>query len=134
MSGFVCSCRLVTCRLTLQYASYCRSLGLKLPRWAWRFCKGHVGLSLAEPSHSNLTSYPFCVRFEMAETKPPPSYDDAATQHGVLPSRSAVAGKPLLKGPLLLDIPVLNILRGKRVILASASPRRKQILSMVYIF
>ena len=65
----------------------------------------------------------------MADTKPPPSYEDAAIQHGALPVRPA--GKPMPRGPLPLDIPVLNLLRGKRVILASASPRRKHILSTV---
>lgn len=58
----------------------------------------------------------------------PPSYDAAAIQHGSLPIRPA--GKaPLRIFPL--DIPVLNQLKGKRVILASASPRRKQLLAQV---
>ncbi|PVH86651.1 acetylserotonin methytransferase-like protein-like protein [Cadophora sp. DSE1049] len=66
----------------------------------------------------------------------PPTYDAAAAQHGAsLPSRpAATAGKPPLpRGPFPLDIPVLNQLRtpGKRLILASASPRRKQILSTI---
>ncbi|KAG0651722.1 Maf [Hyphodiscus hymeniophilus] len=67
----------------------------------------------------------------MSETKSPPSYEDAAIQHGALPVRAAGAGKAVPKGPFPIDIPVLNLLRGKRVILASASPRRKQILSML---
>ncbi|KAG9230165.1 acetylserotonin methytransferase-like protein-like protein [Amylocarpus encephaloides] len=61
----------------------------------------------------------------------PPSYDAAAAQHGALLARNGGAqGKgPLPRGPFPLDMPVLNQLRGKRVILASASPRRKQILA-----
>jgi predicted house-cleaning NTP pyrophosphatase (Maf/HAM1 superfamily) len=59
---------------------------------------------------------------------PPPSYEDAAAQHGALPARPP-PGK--LRAPLPLDIPVLNQLRGKRIILASASPRRKQLLAQV---
>ncbi|KAH8597411.1 acetylserotonin methytransferase-like protein-like protein [Bisporella sp. PMI_857] len=64
----------------------------------------------------------------------PPSYDDAAIQHGQLPvrpshQRQPSSGKALPRGPFPLDLPVLNQLKGKRVILASASPRRRQILS-----
>lgn len=64
----------------------------------------------------------------------PPSYDAAAVQHSALPARHdppTPGSKPLPRGPFPLDIPVLNQLRGKRMILASASPRRKQILSSV---
>lgn len=68
----------------------------------------------------------------------PPSYDAATTQHGALPARNGPptpgSKPPLPRGPFPLDIPVLNQLRGKRVILASASPRRKQILSSVRFF
>ncbi|RDL42481.1 Acetylserotonin methytransferase-like protein-like protein [Venustampulla echinocandica] len=54
----------------------------------------------------------------------------AAIEHGALPARTGGATKqPLPRGPFPLDIPVLNQLRGKRIILASKSPRRKQILS-----
>jgi hypothetical protein len=63
----------------------------------------------------------------------PPSYDAAANQHGALPSRNGPSERrgTLLRGPFYLDIPVLNQLRGKRCILASQSPRRKQILAPV---
>jgi septum formation protein len=64
-------------------------------------------------------------------SQPPPSYEDAAAQHSALPSRPP-PGK--LRAPLPLDIPVLNQLRGKRIILASASPRRKQLLAQVQSF
>lgn len=70
------------------------------------------------------------MSFSDADSKQaPPSYDAVDTKHGALPSRAGPPGKPLPRGPFPLDIPVLNQLKGKRVILASASPRRKQLLS-----
>jgi MAF protein len=65
-----------------------------------------------------------------------PAYEDVAIQHAAphtrIPPVGATTGaKPVPRGPFPLDIPVLNLLRGKRIILASASPRRKQILSTV---
>jgi hypothetical protein len=65
-------------------------------------------------------------------SNPPPSYEDAAAQHSVGAVRP---GPPIpkLRAPLPLDIPILNLLRGKRVILASASPRRKQLLVQVHL-
>ncbi|KAF2668801.1 septum formation protein [Microthyrium microscopicum] len=53
---------------------------------------------------------------------PPPSYE-AAQQP------SAPVLRP--RAPVLLDLPALNSLRGKRVILASASPRRRQLLAQI---
>jgi hypothetical protein len=63
----------------------------------------------------------------------PPTYEDASIQHGAMPVRKGPppGNKPIPRGPFPLDIPVLNQLKGKRIILASASPRRKQILSTV---
>ncbi|KFZ12330.1 hypothetical protein V501_04282 [Pseudogymnoascus sp. VKM F-4519 (FW-2642)] len=70
----------------------------------------------------------------MADTKiplePPPNYEDAAAQHG---TPAAPMAKPLPRGPFPLDIPVLTQLRGKRVVLASASPRRKQLLGQACV-
>lgn len=66
---------------------------------------------------------------------PPPTYEAAAMEHGALPKRTEAlpsAAKPPPRVPFPLDLPVLRELRGKRVILASASPRRKQILSTVF--
>jgi len=64
-----------------------------------------------------------------------PSYDKAAIQHGEKPAGPTHQRQPsnrmLPRGPFHLELPVLNELKGKRVILASASPRRKQILSQV---
>jgi len=36
---------------------------------------------------------------------------------------------PRPRAPMPLDIPVLNAIKGKRVILASASPRRRQLFA-----
>ncbi len=56
--------------------------------------------------------------------EPPPSYD--ASQ----PS-PASNGPSRPRLPLPLELPALNMIRGKRVILASASPRRRQLLAQV---
>ncbi|KAG4028558.1 hypothetical protein MFRU_020g00020 [Monilinia fructicola] len=70
-------------------------------------------------------------------SSPPPTYEtSSAAQPSTLPSRpasksiSSIKG-PLPRGPFPLDIPLLQHLKGKRVILASASPRRKQILASI---
>ncbi|KAF2758801.1 Maf-domain-containing protein [Pseudovirgaria hyperparasitica] len=58
---------------------------------------------------------------------PPPSYESAA--HPALQAGAGGPGRP--RGPLPLDLPALKALRGKRVILASKSPRRKQLLAQI---
>ncbi|KAL9132027.1 MAG: hypothetical protein Q9217_000155 [Psora testacea] len=60
-----------------------------------------------------------------APAEPPPSYETTA-QHTPTKPSSLSGG-----GPLPLNIPLLNSLRDKRVILASASPRRKQLLAQI---
>lgn len=69
----------------------------------------------------------------MADTKtpmdPPPSYDSTTQPAPVAMGAPAPPRTPVPRAPLPLDLPALNILRGKRVILASSSPRRKQILA-----
>ncbi|OLN82889.1 Maf-like protein C3G6.03c [Colletotrichum chlorophyti] len=63
---------------------------------------------------------------------PPPDYK-AAAEHGALPARqppSAGPG-PGPRAPLPLNIPIINYLKSKRVILASASPRRRALLAQV---
>ncbi|KAK6338690.1 hypothetical protein TWF696_009502 [Orbilia brochopaga] len=58
---------------------------------------------------------------------PPPSYrDEPDTTSQALYAQSA-ASRPLRP----LDLPCLNALRGRRVILASASPRRKALLAQI---
>ncbi|KAK6072837.1 Maf-like protein C3G6.03c [Seiridium cupressi] len=58
---------------------------------------------------------------------PPPDYITAAREHGLKLRQSA----PPRKGPQPFDIPILQYLKSHRVILASASPRRKALLSQV---
>lgn len=60
---------------------------------------------------------------EKVPLEPPPKYTDTP------PAASPVAGR--LRGPLPLNLPALNLIRGKRIILASASPRRRQLLAQV---
>ena len=52
--------------------------------------------------------------------EPPPSYESTA---------QPIAAIPRL--PLPLRLPLIDSLRAKRVILASASPRRRQLLAQV---
>lgn len=59
------------------------------------------------------------------EKEAPPAYDGTG---GVAVPALA---QPRPRLPLPLDLPALNMIRGKRVILASASPRRKQLLAQV---
>ncbi|KAK3996914.1 N-acetylserotonin O-methyltransferase-like protein [Cladorrhinum sp. PSN332] len=58
---------------------------------------------------------------------PPPDYITTARAHGIPLRQSA----PIKRGPLPLELPILTYLRSKRVILASASPRRKALLSQI---
>lgn len=60
---------------------------------------------------------------------PPPDYD-SAVEHGIAQT-GAPAPSSGPRPPLPLNLPALNMLRGQRVILASASPRRKQLLAQV---
>lgn len=60
----------------------------------------------------------------------PPSYDKAAAEHGDS-AASARPPPPRKLGPLPLDLPIIKYLNTKRVVLASASPRRKALLQQV---
>jgi len=63
---------------------------------------------------------------------PPPSYETAASRDSKQPVGSGSgSGSPLRRLPL--ELPTLGLLRKKRVILASASPRRRQLLQLVRI-
>lgn len=57
----------------------------------------------------------------------PPDYIQSAREHGIRLRQSA----PVKKGPLPFELPIISHLKGKRVILASASPRRKALLAQV---
>ncbi|KAK0630099.1 hypothetical protein B0T17DRAFT_589700 [Bombardia bombarda] len=58
---------------------------------------------------------------------PPPDYITAAAAHGIRLRQSA----PIRRGPMPLELPILTHLKTKRVILASASPRRKALLAQI---
>lgn len=58
---------------------------------------------------------------------PPPDYITAAAASGLRLRQTA----PIRRGPYPLDLPVLRHLSSQRVILASASPRRKALLSQL---
>ncbi len=59
--------------------------------------------------------------------EPPPSYETTAS----VPPRSPATKGPLQRTPLPLDLPFLSSIQGRRIILASASPRRRQLLAQV---
>ncbi|KAK1595821.1 Maf-like protein-domain-containing protein [Colletotrichum navitas] len=71
----------------------------------------------------------------MADTKTtlntPPAYIKA-TEHLSRPrAPSAAAGGPGPRTPLPLNLPIISYLKSKRVVLASASPRRRALLAQV---
>ncbi|KAK3394339.1 hypothetical protein B0H63DRAFT_491783 [Podospora didyma] len=65
------------------------------------------------------------LQFMQGRMHPPPDYITAAASHGMRLRQSA----PVKRGPLPLQLPILDFLESKRVILASASPRRKALLA-----
>jgi hypothetical protein len=88
--------------------------------------------SLSRYLQSSVTVLQLCLTIrihnnrKMADTPsdPPPDYDKSTASQGT-------AQRPLRKGPLPLELPILKHLNSKRVILASASPRRKALLQQV---
>lgn len=95
----------------------------------------HIELIL-KPGSSVLTCTTFTVIHRKRQLRPdenmadstpsdpPPDYEKSTAETGGPP-------RPLRKGPLPLDLPILKHLNSKRVILASASPRRKALLQQV---
>ncbi|KAB2106209.1 hypothetical protein AG0111_0g5470 [Alternaria gaisen] len=74
------------------------------------------------------------VKEPLLPSEPPPSYEDA--RKSPLPHNRSASGAPLGKRPPPgppppLNLPALNELRGSRVVLASASPRRRQLLAQI---
>ncbi|KAL7266100.1 hypothetical protein RUND412_011367 [Rhizina undulata] len=66
------------------------------------------------------------VNSSRVPSNPPPPYEASGGDGGGKKPR------PISMAPRRpLDLPSLNLLRGKRVILASASPRRRQLLSQI---
>jgi MAF protein len=62
-----------------------------------------------------------------------PAYIKAAANHGIHLRQSAPVrrGPPPPRAPLPLELPIIKHLKSKRVILASASPRRKALLAQI---
>ncbi|KAI4953421.1 hypothetical protein J4E91_002268 [Alternaria rosae] len=74
------------------------------------------------------------VKEPLLPSDPPPSYEDA--RKSPIPQNKSGSGAPLTKRPPPgppppLSLPALNELRGSRVVLASASPRRRQLLAQI---
>ncbi|KAL8729022.1 MAG: hypothetical protein Q9166_005023 [cf. Caloplaca sp. 2 TL-2023] len=67
------------------------------------------------------------VMYTPAPVEPPPSYEITAS----VPPKSPIRKGPLQRAPLPLDLPVFTSIRGRRIILASASPRRRQLLAQI---
>ena len=65
------------------------------------------------------------AKYNSAPSEPPPSYEKANATPSSKP--------PTFRVPPPLLLPSLQSLRGRRVILASASPRRKQLLTQVHL-
>ncbi|KAG9544663.1 maf-like protein, partial [Aureobasidium melanogenum] len=63
--------------------------------------------------------------------EPPPAYDADSEHTPLVAGAPAPVRQQIARGPLPLELPALQALRGKRVILASASPRRKQLLNQI---
>ncbi|KAM0719798.1 hypothetical protein Q7P37_003932 [Cladosporium fusiforme] len=62
---------------------------------------------------------------EKAPLNPPPYTDEPQ------PAPTTTTTKPGPRPPFPLDLPALNLIRGKRIILASTSPRRRQLLAQI---
>ena len=60
------------------------------------------------------------AKYTSVPAEPPPSYESTAQPTAAIP-----------RLPLPLHLPLIDSLRAKRVILASASPRRRQLLAQV---
>lgn len=58
---------------------------------------------------------------------PPPDYITAAREHGIKLRQSG----PIRKGPQPFEVPIVKHLKAHRVVLASASPRRRALLGQV---
>ncbi|KAK6413374.1 hypothetical protein LTR95_017863 [Oleoguttula sp. CCFEE 5521] len=66
--------------------------------------------------------------------EPPPAYEDdhkpTAANGSAAPAQGATGARGP-RAPLPLNLPALNMIKGKRIILASASPRRRQLLAQI---
>lgn len=64
------------------------------------------------------------VKYTPAPLEPPPTYETTAS----IPLKPSMTKGPL---PRALDLPLLSSVQGRRIILASASPRRRQLLAQI---
>ncbi|EDU47730.1 Maf Nucleotide-binding protein implicated in inhibition of septum formation [Pyrenophora tritici-repentis] len=71
------------------------------------------------------------VKEPLLPSEPPPSYEDARKSPLAHNRSASQARRPPPGPPPPLNLPALNELRGSRVVLASASPRRRQLLAQV---
>ncbi|KAF3764711.1 Maf/Ham1 [Cryphonectria parasitica EP155] len=67
------------------------------------------------------------MAYTSVPSDPTPHHIQAARDHGIRLRQSA----PIRKGTLPFELPIISHLKGKRVILASSSPRRKALLAQV---
>ena len=77
------------------------------------------------------TKPPLDSKSHLPPASPPPPYAASQSSSNGPSPAIPLARIPILRGPFPLDLPILNDLRAKRVVLASASPRRKQLLAQV---
>ncbi|KAI8963649.1 hypothetical protein F5Y11DRAFT_356180 [Daldinia sp. FL1419] len=70
---------------------------------------------------------------EPTPSDPPPDYEASALEHGQAQGQPARLSQQIRRPPpgALLDLPILKYMRTHRVILASASPRRRALLSQL---
>lgn len=65
----------------------------------------------------------------LTPAEPPPSYESSSNPPTKNPPSGSTSGAPPPRPPQPLALPSISQLRNKRVVLASASPRRKQIIA-----
>lgn len=68
---------------------------------------------------------------QLIPVEPPPSYEEARKSPAPDSQGTSTAKRPPPGPPPPLNLPSLNELRGGRVVLASASPRRRQLLAQI---
>ena len=67
------------------------------------------------------------IKYAPAPVEPPPSYETTES----IPANPPASKTSLPRVPLPLDLPFLTSIRGRKIILASASPRRRQLLAQI---
>ncbi|KAL8798551.1 MAG: hypothetical protein Q9182_006566 [Xanthomendoza sp. 2 TL-2023] len=67
------------------------------------------------------------IKYTPTPVAPPPSYETTTA----IPLKSSTTKSTPQRAPVPLTLPILSTLQGRRVILASASPRRRQLLAQI---